>query len=518
MKSVNGTDCEASCRANPNCPSWQNTPYISCWQGLGYDCFVRNNFQVRGAQRLQHGSVRVLMNLTGWQIIGLYKVFDNAAGFFINTQDAVTFCKNVCYSDIRCQYWTYAPNYGCWVQDASQNYGPSWPLTLESANRDTDYALDSVAGEYIQHFCPEDQIGRQAPTPPPTLSDCAERSVRYEPVDMVYQGRTRESSYEACRQRCINTINCAYFAYWPDGGCHITDIEAHKVVAENYDVIAGPKDCSGAYTSTTPGPGDWVIGTTPIRVYDQPTPSNNIATADAVHLAEIGTIIHNVDVSKLTTADLAKLKAEYAVALAKTLSTADQTILPTEIKEAPDGTGLVGQVHLVKESDTNSDMTAWTWNQPLNSPDGAAIEALLLTDGGLTYSNNMVQATYDVLGQGHPAILGEVTIGRPDVGTVVHPLSGASSAAPSWWSQWWPLVLAIIIVLCVSAGCIFFQMSERKDKNRLMNNIRDSSMDSDGEELGEASVWSSSPPEPQHVQQNYRGYQPQRYNNGEFAA
>lgn len=34
------------------------------------DCFVRGNFVPREAERLQHGSVRVLKDLTGYQIIG----------------------------------------------------------------------------------------------------------------------------------------------------------------------------------------------------------------------------------------------------------------------------------------------------------------------------------------------------------------------------------------------------------------------------------------------------------------
>lgn len=35
IKGVNGTDCGRNCRENPSCPSWQNTVYYSCWQGLG---------------------------------------------------------------------------------------------------------------------------------------------------------------------------------------------------------------------------------------------------------------------------------------------------------------------------------------------------------------------------------------------------------------------------------------------------------------------------------------------------
>ena len=143
------------------------------------------------AQRLQHGSVRVLKDLTGMQIVGslssfffvcilfafccagrvhyldapqtkrsrgLWKGFDNIEGFFQslggsqpqnapcqstlqsehwklpqlrNVQDAIAFCKHMCYSDFRCQYWTYAPNYGCWIEDASQaDVSPSAFLEL----------------------------------------------------------------------------------------------------------------------------------------------------------------------------------------------------------------------------------------------------------------------------------------------------------------------------------------------------------------------------------------------------
>mmetsp|Transcript_52414 Transcript_52414/g.93945 ORF Transcript_52414/g.93945 Transcript_52414/m.93945 type:complete len:681 (-) Transcript_52414:106-2148(-) len=495
MKGVNGTDCEANCRANPLCPSWQNSVYFSCWQGLGYDCFVRNNFMVRGAQRLQHGSVRVLMNLTGWQIIGLYKAFDNAAGYFPNVEDAIKLCKHVCYSDIKCQYWTYAPNFGCWVEDATQEYGPNWPLTTDSATRTTDDALDTVAGEYIQHFCPEGETGTITPTAPPVLTECAETAFRYDPVDMANQGRTVEASYQACRNRCVYTAGCNYYSYWPDGGCHITDASAQKVTAENFQVISGPKDCSSTYSSTSSGPEHWVVSvTTQPAAYEQI--QHDFTTADAVHLAEIGCIIHNVDPTKLSTADLALLKAKYAEALATTIG-----VEASEIKEAPDNTALIGQVDLKAVSE-GTDMTAWTWNQPLNSPDGSILESKLMTPA---FVDHMKEATYDVLGQGHPAISGDVQIGKPEVGTIQHPLSQYmyNASQPSWWSQWWPLVVAILIVFCTLGGCIVFQMSERSsDKQRLM-------ADSDGEELGDSAVWSQSQAEPDHVQSSYKGYQPQ---------
>ena len=79
---------------------------LAHWQ----DCFVRSNWMPKEAQRLQHGAVRVLKDLTGMQIVGgfdgteiqpcldmcakgltnqptnqgLWKGFDNDHGFFQN--------------------------------------------------------------------------------------------------------------------------------------------------------------------------------------------------------------------------------------------------------------------------------------------------------------------------------------------------------------------------------------------------------------------------------------------------
>ena len=45
------------------------------------------------------------------------------------------------------------------VHGELQEYGPPFPLTLDAARRDTMFAQDCVAGEYIQHFCPAAWLG-----------------------------------------------------------------------------------------------------------------------------------------------------------------------------------------------------------------------------------------------------------------------------------------------------------------------------------------------------------------------
>eukprot|EP00435_Cladocopium_sp_Y103_P047303 s1388_g13.t2 len=382
IKGVNGTDCGRDCRSNPSCQSWQNTVYYSCWQGLGKDllrvspshaadasgngvdiavkeqngdCFVRSNFVPREAQRLQHGSIRVLKDLTGYQIKGLTKGFDNAEGFFQKQEDAIIFCKNMCYSDIRCQYWLYAPNYGCYLEDASQDDGPPYPLTVHAAMRDTGFAKelgdipgptgmippvsnsgifqDCVAGEYIQHYCPAESVSRVRQMPLPILADCAERGYRYEPPSMFLSHRSVEPNWEACRSRCKLTVYCNYFAFWPDGGCLVAGTDSQRVVAESYE-------------------------------------------------------------------DKHLLEGRYADAIAKTIG-----VPVTQIKEGPDNNDLDAQVHLSP--------SAYTPNEPVTSRSPAVLASKLKVPALIT--NLKVATTQAQL----PVMAlegGQIQVGEPQVG------------------------------------------------------------------------------------------------------
>ena len=75
--------------------------------------------------------VEILGDLTVWHVMISRRTtfqyfwgrlqFDTVSSAKLRKQeDAIVFCKNMCYSDIRCQYWLYAPNYGCYLEDASQ--------------------------------------------------------------------------------------------------------------------------------------------------------------------------------------------------------------------------------------------------------------------------------------------------------------------------------------------------------------------------------------------------------------
>eukprot|EP00930_Biecheleria_cincta_P040357 TRINITY_DN27656_c0_g1_i1.p1 TRINITY_DN27656_c0_g1~~TRINITY_DN27656_c0_g1_i1.p1 ORF type:complete len:701 (-),score=71.67 TRINITY_DN27656_c0_g1_i1:43-2106(-) len=506
LKSVKGTDCEENCRSNPFCQSYQNTVYNSCWQGMGYDCFARNNFVPTEAKRFQRGQVRVLMDIKGWHIVGLYKVFDNSEGMFTKLEDAVTFCRHICYSDVRCEYWSYAPAFGCWVEDASQEYRPAYPLTLTSALRDTDFARNSVAGEYIQHFCDPQMVSADIPQTSINLTHCAERAYRYDPPDMALQGRTIVSDYEACRERCKRTLYCAFFAFWPDGGCHITDPFAKKVLAENWYVISGPADCSKAYGTASAHPEDWLNN-------PKVVPSK-LSEKGEVLTAEIAFTVHNLDLSQLWAEQKLNLRSKYAKVIATTLGCASDMVRDTNGTDARKGlvklTSGATTGRRLFSSVSETLVTAYTPNQPPNSDDNAALLAKLKTK---EFVESVKAATATVVHSTSPAITGDgLAISEPEVGTSKYPLP-AFNKESSGDGLWWPLIaVAAVFCCCCTACCIQYTSELCWHRPRRMYKYSD--RDSSDDELMSRSKkhWTQTTPGPQ---QSYQGYKPQP---GTFAA
>lgn len=414
---------------------------------MGYDCFARNGFVPRAAKRFQRGQVRVLKDLKGWQIVGLYKVFDNSDGMFPGLEDAINFCKHVCYSDIRCEYWSYAPNFGCWVEDAAQEYRPSYPLTLTSALSDTEFGRNSVAGEYIQHFCDPQMVSRQIPQTSKNLTRCAEMGYRYDPPNMALQDRTIVSDYEACRQRCKVTVYCAFFAFWPDGGCHITDKFANKVPAENWYVISGPIECSTAFVATSPHPEAWLH--TPAVVPGSP----DLLEKGTLVMAEIAFTIHNLDLTQFwRKSKKEELKIKYAEAIATTLGCTSDMVRDANGPDA--GKGLVkltagestGRRLFSSASETL--VTAYTPNQPDNSEDTTTLLSKLKTK---EFVKLVKAATQTVAQSSATAITGDgLAISEPEVGTSEYPLPAfkKESSSASFLSVWWPLLAAFAMVCC----------------------------------------------------------------------
>ncbi|CAE7672445.1 ILV2 [Symbiodinium sp. CCMP2456] len=150
------TTCRNSCLNDPRCSVWQFNPGQmngGCWQGQGHHCESRNGYnpvQFSGGQRIQHGSIRVMKQMSGIEVHGLRPI----GKLYSDDQSTnIERCRNVCYSDILCQYWQYGED-GCRVEDPTYS-SVQYPLTLEGgASKTSEYARRILAGEYIQHLCP----------------------------------------------------------------------------------------------------------------------------------------------------------------------------------------------------------------------------------------------------------------------------------------------------------------------------------------------------------------------------
>lgn len=153
-----GFSCEESCARNPSCPVWQEFwegSNLVCMQGRGRDCpgiRSRSRINVKAAQRIQHGSVRVLMSLKGHEIKNLRQDFDK--DYYSRKSDATTACKYLCYSDVQCTYWVYSTTDGCWVEDPPM-HSVAYPLTQGDVNQNSEFARSVIDGEFILHRCPE---------------------------------------------------------------------------------------------------------------------------------------------------------------------------------------------------------------------------------------------------------------------------------------------------------------------------------------------------------------------------
>jgi len=177
--------CRSFCWNEPRCAVWQYVNHSNpgeCWVGFGEHCSSQQGratpITVQGAQRIMHGSVRVLKNLAGWKINHLYSLGMFKSG---DEQVSINRCKAWCYSDISCQYWQWGPG-GCWVdaprwsraEGNNANNAVQYPLTTAGgASNTSSDALTMLWGEYIQHYCPPQHTTpppmRAAPVPAPQL-------------------------------------------------------------------------------------------------------------------------------------------------------------------------------------------------------------------------------------------------------------------------------------------------------------------------------------------------------------
>jgi len=157
--------CQTRCFASPLCGIWaeENSTNLdgslTCWQGMfGQNCYNSANGlsppigSYFRAQRVMHGTFRVLMNMAGMHMPQLRKIF--GIELHPDWKEGAKACRMTCLSYLLCQYWQYSDVYGCSVQDDMVTV-VSYPLVSDNEMLKTgDFESTTVkAGEYIQHLC-----------------------------------------------------------------------------------------------------------------------------------------------------------------------------------------------------------------------------------------------------------------------------------------------------------------------------------------------------------------------------
>jgi hypothetical protein len=134
---------------------------------MGSDCYqhfyAQPGIQVMRAQRVMHGTYRVLRNLTGIRVMGMSLMFPSY--IFSDWKQGAVHCRLYCISALTCQWWQYSTIGGCYAEDVSKS-SVAYPLTTidSQSQTDTELAKAIVAGEYIQHYCGGDapSVGSEA--------------------------------------------------------------------------------------------------------------------------------------------------------------------------------------------------------------------------------------------------------------------------------------------------------------------------------------------------------------------
>jgi len=422
-------DCSDSCEKSPTCPGWQVGDHDWCYHGLGHDCFVRPDFSPVAAQRLQHGQIRPLFDLTGWQVVGLTRQFVDTAEYFQDHQDAIAACKKMCYSEIQCQYWQYSPKFGCWIEDPWRPFAPPSPLTLDWAFRSTPFALDCIAGEMIMHFCPAGE------TEATTEVTCARRDIVYRPAATGWSDQRMVTTTVDCQKMCASNPQCAHFSYFRKGMCRLVDASAAASPVGEHAVASGPPSC---LTTTTLPPTTTAQVSQSTSLLVQGPPAQDGETLE--YMLQMNFLIRNLDYTLLSNSYRRHFRRKYAEVIAKHLD-----IDLVKVMETP--TGAFGRVELTAKEPHSMQITACVLNEPALNRDLSAYEEVAqskpmrhalgeVTRKSVTYGN--AACVGQMLAESMPSAVLTRTVKAPE---------------PTGWTRWWPFVLLLLLV-CLAVAVI----------------------------------------------------------------
>jgi len=429
--------CGEMCRMDPSCPAWIVGSDGACYHGMGHNCFHSKDFTASAGQRLQHGHVRRLMTLAGWQILGLARVFHDIEWYFKSTEEAIEACKEQCYSDLNCQFWQYAAGYGCWVEDVSQPYRPAYPLTLDFASRETPFAVACKDGEYIQHYCPAGDV--QWPKP----AACSDVGVIYvAPQAVLVNATTFTSSAGACQVACASSPPCEVYTFYPNGTCVMN---LHTAVRQQTFGLetSGPMACDAPWMSTGVAPSSPTVVTQTDKAKAWCDP-----TSPALKFANVNLTMENLEYSKLSDKEVADLVSMYHGELS--------ALMEKQASSLADPYGSGSAVVLKPGNAKSTFIQAWVPNRPPTSCGWTWLGQVLQDPGFVT---RMRDDTLARLGLGHLAIHGNVQVMQGEI--FYH--SGKFTRHMAFWQ----LALLILLILSCCGICVVGLSRSKRLRRRL---------------------------------------------------
>lgn len=178
--------CQLNCQTDPFCTVWMwgtpNTPpgaEAVCWRGVGNQCWTQAEGasaigSVIAAERIQHGEVNVIVDggvLRRRVLSGLQQQFPESVPTLRTAEAQSTACRNICHSNILCQYWQSffrdgtGNDLGCWIENPGVDATGrnlvlgtylAYPLTEADFRPNSEEGDEQrlTGGQFIQHHCP----------------------------------------------------------------------------------------------------------------------------------------------------------------------------------------------------------------------------------------------------------------------------------------------------------------------------------------------------------------------------
>jgi hypothetical protein len=457
--------------------------------------------------------VRVLMDLKGWQIYGLSRVWTiNADGYFTEAQPSAEHCKMACYSDINCDYWSYSIWYGCWLEDISKDT-VAYPLTLNDMTRDSNFAKSAIAGEYIQHICDPSYVEPgTTPTQIPTPY-CALENYQLYPLDSAAAAQV-VANPQQCQTLCQQFTNCSYFSFFHQtGNCHL---QAGSTAAANGaspemqysgDATCGPKECP----VTTPNPMAACdqhpeciqAGFTGIccpnldmevldccSVINTQSPDGGMtwgqgasttmmnvgASADHPTHLHVSMNMGNLTYPELTSDQNGKLSSLVATRIGTTTNAGvtDMSSVGQKVTLS-DGTTTVA-----RRLETTVTAQGTIFSAILDTGDQSGVYTVLSSPAFDALISKDVRDTVGMASAikcyGTPCNNADTWLNLTDISVTYY--DPDANAEESWFSRWWPFLLALALVLCgICIICGVWRSSRSKKSDRSADLETDRSMD-----------------------------------------